>query len=289
MRIREFLEYCGVEKGLSGSTIGSYQLDLKRFSKTMGSAAEAPSAENVRSYIDSLYKLRLSSRTITRHLATIRNYCRFLVREGGLERDPTETLVSPKQWVSLPKYLNRKEIENLLAAPDAAEPAGLRDRAMLEILYAAGLRVSELCGLEMTALELNHGFIRVRGKGNKERLVPVGRSAIGCVNEYLEKGRAAILKGRACPYVFVTARGTRMTRQCFWQRLALHGKKAGIFRNLTPHVLRHSFATHLVENGADLRSVQTMLGHADISTTEIYTHVARSRLRSTVDQHHPRA
>ncbi len=180
-------------------------------------------------------------------------------------------------------------MSGLLSAPDATRPQGLRDRAMLEFLYATGLRVSELCRVRVSDLDRSMGIVRVVGKGNKHRIVPVGKAALASVEHYLESGRPGLLKGRASPYLFATNRGGAMTRQAFWKLLAAYGRKAGIFHNLTPHVIRHTFATHLLEGGADLRSLQTMLGHADISTTQIYTHVMRSRLRKTVDEHHPRA
>jgi len=248
-----------------------------------------PGAEDLRRYIDSLYRARMASRSISRHVATIRNFYTFLLKEGAIQDDPAALLSSPKQWQSLPKYLNRQQVESLIAAPDVAKPNGLRDRAMLEFLYATGLRVSELCKVQVSDLERNLGFVRVMGKGNKQRIVPIGRAAIQATEVYLQGARPALLKTRRSPYLFVTGRGGAMTRQCFWTLLRGYGKKAGIFHDLTPHVLRHSFATHLLEGGADLRSVQTMLGHADISTTQIYTHVMRSRLRSIVDEHHPRA
>jgi integrase/recombinase XerD len=231
----------------------------------------------------------LDSRTIARHVATLRNYHQFLLREGKIESDPTENLGTPKQWQNIPKYLNLEQIEAILRAPDTSAPMGLRDRAMIELLYATGLRVSELCQLAVSDLNLELGIVRTTGKGNKQRLVPVGKSAGTALRAYLESGRGRILKGRASKYLFVTARGGAMTRQAFWILLAKHGRTAGVFHNLTPHTIRHSFATHLLEGGADLRSVQTMLGHADISTTQIYTHVMRSKLRQTIDQHHPRA
>jgi integrase/recombinase XerD len=185
--------------------------------------------------------------------------------------------------------LNREEVDRLLATPSVDNPAGLRDRAMLELLYATGLRVSELCGLQLSAIQRDAGVLCVTGKGNKQRLVPFGEAAGEAIDIYLRDGRPALLKGRASGFLFVTARGAEMCRQSFWKLLRDVGLKAGISRKLTPHVIRHSFATHLVEGGADLRSVQIMLGHADISTTQVYTHVAQRRLRETVDQHHPRA
>jgi integrase/recombinase XerD len=185
--------------------------------------------------------------------------------------------------------MNLQDIEKIIQAIDTTRPTGLRDRAMLELLYATGLRVSELCRLGLGDCNLNLAIVRTMGKGNKQRLVPIGKEAIGAVEDYLKNGRTTLLKGRASRYLFVTARGGCLTRQGFWKLLAGHGRKAGIFHGLTPHVLRHSFATHLLEGGADLRSVQVMLGHSDISTTQIYTHVMRSRLRQTVEEHHPRA
>ena len=226
---------------------------------------------------------------MARHLTTIRSFYGFLLREGAISTDPTEYLHTPKQWQTIPKYLNLEEIERIIQAPDRSRPTGLRDRAMMELLYATGLRVSELCKVGVSDLNLEYGVLRTTGKGNKQRLVPVGKSAILAVRSYLETGRSLLLKGRASRYLFITARGGCLTRQAFWKLLAAHGRKAGIFHGLTPHVLRHSFATHLLEGGADLRSVQIMLGHVDISTTQIYTHVMRSRLRDTVEKHHPRA
>jgi integrase/recombinase XerD len=243
----------------------------------------------VRRHVDSLYKAGMASRSIARHLTTLRNFYKFLLERGVIDSDPSELLTAPRQWQSLPKYLNTQQIGDLIAAPDTAQPQGLRDRAMLEFLYATGLRVSELCRVRVSDLEMNMGFVRGIGKGNKHRLVPVGKPALEAVSRFLESGRSRLLKGRSSPYLFVSNRAGAMSRQAFWKLLAAYGKKAGMFRNLTPHVLRHTFATHLLEGGADLRSVQTMLGHADISTTQIYTHVMRSRLRKTVDEHHPRA
>ncbi len=231
----------------------------------------------------------LSPRSIARHITTLRTFYRFLLAEGEVDRDPTERLTPPRQWSTLPKYLNREEVERLLASPPLDKPAGLRDRAMLELLYATGLRVSELCGLELSAIQRDAGILRVTGKGNKQRLVPFGEAAGEALDQYLKFGRSELLKGRASGFLFVTARGAAMCRQSFWKLLRDLGLKAGLTRKLTPHVIRHSFATHLVEGGADLRSVQIMLGHADISTTQVYTHVAQRRLRETVDQHHPRA
>jgi integrase/recombinase XerD len=285
-----FLNFCRIEKGLAPNSLDAYERDLRRFLEFTRPAPDGiPDGTAVRAYLDDLHTAGLGSRSIARHLATLRNFYRYLLREGLLETDPTAHIGTPKQWQNIPKFLNLEEIERILQAPDESRPTGLRDRAMLELLYAAGLRVSELCRVGLSDLNLELGVLRVTGKGNKQRVVPVGNPALAAVRRYLKDGRPALLKGRASRFLFVTARGGCLTRQAFWKLLAGHGRKAGIFRDLTPHVLRHSFATHLLEGGADLRSVQTMLGHADISTTQIYTHVMTSRLRKTVDDHHPRA
>ncbi|HLG96060.1 MAG TPA: site-specific tyrosine recombinase XerD [Bryobacteraceae bacterium] len=287
--MERFLDFCRVEKGLAANTVESYRLDLERFALSVKSGELPADAAPLRRHMDSLYKAGMSSRSIARHLATLRNFYRFLLETGAIASDPTALLTSPKQWQSLPKYLNKEQLEGLIASPDSSRPQGLRDRAMLELLYASGLRVSELCRVRVSDVETSLGYVRVVGKGNKQRLVPVGKTALKAIEDYLETGRPKLLKGRASAYLFITNRGGCMTRQCFWKLLGGYGKKAGIFRGLTPHVIRHTFATHLLEGGADLRSLQTMLGHADISTTQIYTHVMRSRLRRTVDEHHPRA
>jgi integrase/recombinase XerD len=289
--VRLFLDFCRIEKGLAANTLAAYGLDLARFSAfAQGQGGDRlPDTEGVRRYVDTLYAAGLQGRSVARHLITLRNLYGFLLREGLIGTDPTAVLVLPRQWKNLPKYLNLEEINRLTETPDTACATGLRNRAMLELLYAAGLRVSELCQIEISDFNGDLGVVRVMGKGGKQRLVPFGETALEAVNAWLANGRFSLLRGRASPYLFVTARGTRLTRQGFWKALAQCGKKAGIFRQVSPHVLRHSFATHLLEGGADLRAVQTMLGHADISTTEIYTHVARSRLRKTVEEHHPRA
>ncbi len=284
-----FLHFCRIEKGLSDNSLEAYTADLSRFSKFFKDSPGLPSCDQLRLYLDHLYASGLSSRSVARHLTTLRNLYGFLLREGQISSDPTEHLRSPKQWQKIPNFLNLEDINKLLGAPDAATPTGLRDRAMLQLLYASGLRVSELCHVGLADLDARMGIVRTLGKGNKHRLVPVGRDALAAIQEYLDQGRLRLLKGRSSKYLFVTARGGCLTRQCFWNQLAGYGRKAGIFHGLSPHVLRHSFATHLLEGGADLRSVQVMLGHADISTTQIYTHVMRSRLRDTVEKHHPRA
>jgi integrase/recombinase XerD len=288
-QVDEFLDFCRIEKGLSKNSLSAYSADLIRFITFAGNHRDLPEVECLRQYLDQLYKDGLGSRSIARHLTTLRSFYGFLLREGQITSDPSAHLRPPRQWQTIPKLLNLQEIEKIIQAPDEATPTGVRDRAMMELLYASGLRVSELCRLGLSDLNLQMGVLRTVGKGNKQRLVPAGKAAVRAVEQYLATGRPALLKGRASRYLFVTARGGCLTRQGFWKLLAGHGRKAGIFHGLTPHVLRHSFATHLLEGGADLRSVQVMLGHADISTTQIYTHVMRSRLREAVDKHHPRA
>src|ERR1017187_6453166 len=272
-----FLNFCRIEKGLAANSLEAYQADLQKFVQFAGrqGGGAIPDVEAVRHYMDSLYRAGLGSRSVARHLSTLRSFYAFLVREGRIASDPTEHLGAPRQWQTIPKFLNLEEIERLSQTPDASR--------------TTGLRVSELCSLGMGDLDLNYGVLRATGKGRKQRMIPVGKAALAAVRAYLDSGRPAILKGRPSRYLFVTARGGPMTRQAFWKLLRGHGRKAGVFHHLTPHVIRHSFPTHLLEGGADLRSVQTMLGHADISTTQIYTHVMRSRLRKTVDEHHPRA
>lgn len=292
VRIKTFLDFCRIEKGLAANSLDAYRRDLDRFSAFFAQQpvpGQIPGAAEVRQYIDSLYADGLSSRSIARHTTTIRNLFLFLLREGVIGEDPTEFLPRPKQWSTLPKFLNLEEVNAMIDAADLRKPTGVRDRAMMELLYATGLRVSELCAIQVNDLESALGVVRVTGKGNKERLVPVGKAALAAIDAYCVEARGRLLKGRASRYLFVTARGGKLDRKSFWKLLIGHGKKAGIFRGLTPHVIRHSFATHMVERGADLRSVQTMLGHADVATTQIYTHVVRSRLREQFDRHHPRA
>jgi integrase/recombinase XerD len=289
--IRAFLVWCRMEKGLSRNSLDAYTADLAGFQAFAVPLAGGsyPDAEILVRYLNSLYSQDLSSRSIARHLSAVRSFFHFLLTEGLIASDPTEHLASPKQWSTIPKFLNRDQIDKLIAAPDTSKPSGLRDRAMFELLYATGIRVSELINLRTTGLDSGLGLVRVTGKGNKQRIIPVHAAAVSAIQDYLDQGRAALLKGKTSPHLFVTARGGAMTRQAFWASIKQNGKKAGIFHNLSPHVLRHTFATHLLEGGADLRSVQAMLGHADLSTTEIYTHVVRSRLRDTLDRHHPRA
>ena len=292
--IRAYLDFCRIEKGLAVLTVDAYTRDLKQFHlwcTTQGTAAEVPSDEHLRRYLDFLYGSGLGGRSIGRHLVSLRNFYRFLLAENQISHDPTALIALPRHGTGLPKYLNRQQVEKITspAVDSPTTSTNLRDQAMCELLYASGLRVSELCRLESADLNAELGVLRVMGKGNKQRMVPVGKQALAAIEEYQTTARPQLLKSRVSKYLFVSARGGPLTRQGFWKALGLRGRRAGIFEGLSPHVLRHTFATHLLEGGADLRSVQTMLGHADISTTQIYTHVARSRLRQVVDEHHPRA
>jgi integrase/recombinase XerD len=290
--VQDFVEYCRLEKGLAGNTLEAYGRDLAKladFCKAGRVDINEAAAADIAAFVDSLYDAGLAGRSVARHLATLRSYYRYLLEQEQITVDPTTDLSSPGQWKQLPKFLTLDEVDSLLAAPDEHTARGGRDRAMLQLLYATGLRVSELVGVQLNHLNGSMGVLRTRGKGAKERLVPVGRQALAAIDDYVERDRPLLLKKRVSPFLFVTQRGGPMTRQAFWKLIKQHGLKAGIIKNLAPHVVRHSFATHLLDRGADLRSVQMMLGHADISTTQIYTHVLRERLRSVYDQHHPRS
>ena len=290
--VEEYLAFCRIEKGLAANSLAAYRSDLERLARFFAgrnrSACEA-SPDDLRSYLDALFEAGLSNRSIARNLTSVRTFYRYLLVEGRIHVDPCADLSQPSQWKRLPKFLSLDEVDRLLEAPDAATPRGLRDRALLQTFYGTGMRVSELAALETSAWSAQLGVLRVRGKGGKQRLVPVGRQALAAVGEYLERGRGQLLKRRASPFLFVTNRGGALTRQAIWKLLKRYGLLAGVARTLTPHVLRHSFATHLLERGADLRSLQLLLGHADISSTQIYTHVLRERLRSVYDRSHPRS
>ena len=290
--IQEYIDYCRVEKGLAQNTLAAYRRDLDRLAaycaRQGGSPLQADS-DDLRGFVDSLYRDKLAARSIARHIAAVRNFYLYLLRERRIREDPAADLVSPKLPAQLPKFLTLEQVDRLLETPSASTPLGSRDRAMLQLLYATGLRVSELISVEHMHLNREMGVVRVTGKGGKQRIVPVGREALTAIGKYLDYDRGAILKGKHSGYLFVTGRGGAMTRQAFWHLLRKHGLAAGVSKRLTPHMLRHSFATHLLERGADLRSLQLMLGHADISTTQIYTHVLRERLREVYDKHHPRS
>lgn len=291
-KLREFLAYCRVEKGLAANTLAAYRRDLTKlglFAQRRHTAAADLDGAALRAFVDELFAADMAASSVARHLAAIRSFFGYLLRAEYRPDDPSDGLATPRQAKALPKFLSLDEVETLLAKPDRETEIGLRDAAMLELLYATGMRVSELVSVELARVNRDLGVLSTTGKGNKQRLIPVGRSALAVIDEYLDQARPAILKGRASPALFVTARGGPMTRQGFWVLLKKYGLQAGITKALTPHVLRHSFATHLLERGADLRSLQMMLGHADISTTQIYTHVLQERLRAVYDEHHPRS
>ena len=289
--IHEFLAHLAVERNLSPRTVEAYHRDLSQFSTWLdGQDLQLDGVERatLRNYLGARRDKGLSPRSSARALSALRGFFRFLVQTEVLSADPTLNLRSPSLWQTVPHSLSSDEIETLLAAPDTSTTLGLRDRAMLETLYATGLRVSELVGLTLDRVRLDPGFVRVIGKGRNERLVPLGFSAISSIEDYLQHARSK-LNQRRLPQLFLNHRGGPLTRQGFWKILRGHGVRAGISSQISPHIIRHSFATHLVENGADLRSVQMMLGHASLTTTEIYTHVARERMRRLYDEKHPRA
>jgi len=289
--IQDYLAHLLVERNLSPRTLESYARDLRQFSVWVAeNQLDAGSIErrHLRDYLGSRREAGLSPRSSARALSAIRGFFRFLVASEELAADPTANIRSPSLWQTVPHTLNGAEIDALLAAPDTSTTLGLRNRAMFETLYATGLRVSELVGLTVDRVRLDPGFVRIVGKGRKERLVPLGLAAIDWIERYSEGGRALLDRDRR-PELFLNHRGGALTRQGFWKILRSNAQQAGIRTQLSPHVIRHSFATHLVENGADLRAVQMMLGHSSLTTTEIYTHVARERLRRLYDEKHPRA
>jgi integrase/recombinase XerD len=286
-----YLDRLAVERGLSPRSVEAYGRDLSEFGRWLASRgvaiAKVDRAEIVR-HLQARRASGLSARSSARLISSLRGFFAFAVGEKIASEDPTAHLGNPKTWAALPHALGSSDVDALLAAPDVGDPLGLRDRAMLETLYATGLRVSELVRIERERVDLEGGTILAVGKGNKERLVPLGRSARRWIARYVKEARP-LHDARRSPFLFLNRRGAPMTRQRFWQLIEGHARAAGIRGRISPHVLRHSFATHLLEHGADLRSVQMMLGHADISTTQIYTHVSRARLRAVYDEFHPRA
>ncbi len=291
-QIRTFLNCLRVEKGLSDNTIQAYRRDIVKFAEF--ATARKLDTKDVRrgdivDFLGSLYHKGLDSRSVARHLVTIRHYFRFALTEGYVEDDPAVTIESPRFRQSLPEFLSLEEVDRLLKQPDTMAIVGMRDRAMIELMYSCGLRVSELCGLRVSDLQEESGCLRCIGKGNKERLVPVGRQALDAVQRYLRSSRPKLLGEESSPYLFLNQKSRKVDRISFWKTLGGYGRKAGLRKALTPHMLRHSFATHLLDRGADLRSVQMMLGHSDISTTQIYTHVVEERLKQVYKAHHPRA
>jgi integrase/recombinase XerD len=293
--IQDYMHFLLVEKGLAKNTLESYQRDLKNYSKYLQkvegiSTFSEVTRGNIVGFLGHLKNQGKSSKTIARHVASIRSFHQFLLREKTVEQDPTVHIETPKTERSLPKVLSLAEVEALMEAPDEGTPLGLREKAMLEILYATGIRVSELITLKVEDVHLTMGFVRCIGKGNKERIIPIGQTAMNILQKYLEEGRPQLRSSKhRDESLFLNHHGKGLSRQGFWKILKALSKKANIEKDLTPHTLRHSFATHLLENGADLRAVQEMLGHADISTTQIYTHVTKTRLKDVYSKYHPRA
>jgi integrase/recombinase XerD len=289
-----FLNHIRVEKGLSPNTLTAYRRDLMKFeafAKKRKLTLEAITRDHLVDFLATLYRQKLESRSVARNLVTLRNFFRYAQVEELVTSDPSINLESPKVRKRLPGYLKLPDVERLMTQPDQKTPLGLRDRAMLEVLYSTGLRVSELTGLRVADVDMKVGSVRCIGKGDKERIVPVGRKALGMVEKYLRNARPQLVVTKTAPTtaLFLNRRGKGLTRVGVWKILSDYGREAGLRAPLTPHVLRHSFATHLLERGADLRSVQLMLGHSDISTTQIYTHVVEERLKQIYKAHHPRA
>lgn len=291
--MENFIHYLAVERGLSPNTLDSYQQDLQQFYKYLQGVKvdswQEVSQGDILGYVYSLQKKGRASTTISRHLAALKSFYHFLFSEGEVAKNPTKTLELPRLHRKLPQVLSVSEVDLLLSQPKLDNPAGIRDKAMLELLYATGLRVSEMVSLKLEDINLAGGYLRCFGKGSKERIVPLGKVARYCLEEYLVKARGKLTQGRSEQSLFVNYHGKTMTRQGFWKIVKQYAKRARIEKPITPHILRHSFATHLLENGADLRSVQEMLGHADIATTQIYTHLTKSRLKQVYDSTHPRA
>ena len=290
--IDRFCDHLWLEDGLANLTLAAYRRDLMAFGGWLEEARKqvlkAAVSGDIEAYLAWRYSQHTQPRSAARYTSTLKRFYRYLLRESLISADPTINLDSPKIPRSLPKTLSEDDVERLLDSTDTNTPLGLRDRAMLETLYATGLRVSELVGLKLTAVNLNDGVLRVTGKGNKDRLVPLGEESVQWLKRYLTDSRPLLLCRQVSDTVFVTTRGAGMTRQAFWYLIKRHAAVAGITRALSPHTLRHAFATHLLNHGADLRVVQMLLGHSDISTTQIYTHVARERMKKLHAQHHPR-
>ncbi|ART76952.1 site-specific tyrosine recombinase XerD [Sutcliffiella horikoshii] len=293
-QLKDFIHFLVVEKGLASNTVVSYERDLKSYLLYLSkveeiSSLDAVSRSTIIQFLKFLTENGKSSKTIARHIASIRSFHQFLLREKVTTQDPTVHIDRPKQEQKLPQVMSVEEVQALLDSPDTSKVFGVRDKAMLELLYATGMRVSELISLNLSDVHLTMGFVRCVGKGNKERIIPLGTMAQNAITNYIEESRSQLLKKKTTDALFVNLYGNRLTRQGFWKILKKLTKEAGIEKELTPHTLRHSFATHLLENGADLRAVQEMLGHADISTTQIYTHVTKTRMKDVYSMFHPRA
>jgi len=290
--ITTYLDYLRDVRRMSPNTLSSYARDLgalAAYAEKKGRAPEALERRDLEAFARQLMANGLAPRSVARAIACVRGYFKFLLVEKSIEADPAEDLRAPRAWPALPKYLDLEEVDRLLAQPDPSTPRGTRDKALIELLYATGLRVTELLSLKAGDISLDAGYLTCIGKGDKQRIVPIGHAAADWVRRYVAEARPALLKGRKSNWLFVNAKGgTQLSRVGFWKVLKEYGIKAGVSRGLSPHVLRHSFATHLLDRGADLRAIQMMLGHADLSTTQIYTHVLEARLRAVYDKFHPR-
>ncbi|ARJ71253.1 tyrosine recombinase XerD [Latilactobacillus sakei] len=289
--IQDYLHYLKIERGLSENTRQSYRQDLKQYQQFLVSQKLTSFTEDrfiILGFLQAQTTAKKAQSSITRSISTLRKFYQYLAREGRIQKDPMLQIDSPKQGRHLPAVLSSEEIERLLKTPDTSTPLGLRDRAILEVLYATGLRVSELVHLKLTDLHLSLGLIQTLGKGDKERIIPIGDVAVDWINQYLERSRNRLTKGKDSPYLFVNFHGNGLTRQGIWKNLKVIVQAAGIDKDVTPHTLRHSFATVLLENGADLRIVQELLGHSDISTTQIYTHISKKHLTEVYQRSHPR-
>ena len=291
--IDTYIGYLRDVRRVAPNTVESYARDLVslgRFAEAKGIAVEALGRRDLEAFVRSLMTAGLSPRSVTRSVACVRGFYRFLALERKLAESPAADLQAPRAWPALPKFLDLDEVDRLLAQPDVSTPRGLRDKSLVEVLYASGMRVSELVAVKPGDLRLDEGYLTCVGKGDKERIVPLGQQATDWLKRYLSDGRPTLLRRRSSPWLFVNARdGGPLSRVGVWKVLKTYGITAGITREISPHVLRHSFATHLLERGADLRAIQVMLGHADLSTTQIYTHVLEARLRAVYDKFHPRA
>lgn len=295
--IEQFIDVIWMERGLSENTLGAYRSDLTKFSHWLGAHEEdgmvdnqiiLAERDNIVAYLADLEEKHISATSRARFLSSLRRFYTYLLREKKIEVNPVALIDSPKLGRALPKTLSEEDVDSLLNAPDIATSLGLRDRVLFEVLYATGLRVSELVGLQLIQVNMQQGVVRVTGKGNKERLVPLGEESLNWLEKYLTTARLELLKGKVVDELFVTNRGGGMTRHAFWHLIKRYAKKAEISADISPHTLRHAFATHLLNHGADLRVVQMLLGHSDLSTTQIYTHVAKARLKTLHNMHHPR-
>ncbi|NVK22110.1 MAG: site-specific tyrosine recombinase XerD [Kangiellaceae bacterium] len=289
--IEQFCDQIWMEQGLSDATLSSYRTDLKLFSEWLAnnhSSLMECSSSDIQAYLAFRYQKKYNSRSTARFLSSSRKFYQYLLQNNRIKTNPTEQIESPKIQPPVPKSLSEAEVDQLLAQPDTETALGLRDKAMLELLYSSGLRISELISVEINQIGFQQGVMRVIGKGNKERLVPIGEEALQSLTDYIRHGRPELAKDKVVDWLFLSTRAQKMTRQTFWHRIKQYSLKANINKHLSPHTLRHAFATHLLNHGADLRTLQMLLGHSDLSTTQIYTHVAKERLKQLHSKHHPR-